>query len=192
MNGKWKKIELILHFHKEQILKIKPSALRVKDQLVWLKNSSGEYSTRSGYLTIAEEKTELNPPNQPAAPEWLPNVWNIKTSEKIKVFIWKSLQNALPLGEQFAIRNIPVTTLCARCNEIKSVNQLLFMCPYASKVWSLAPLATNVNTINFLSFQEGWEEVRKLPSLPPVGAEAGTLAASIILFSLAIEKQSHL
>ncbi|CAN6846388.1 unnamed protein product [Brassica oleracea var. botrytis] len=31
-----------------------------------------------------------------------------------------------------------------------------------------------------MSFQEGWEKVLKLPSLPPAGIEAGTLAASII------------
>lgn len=71
----------------EQILKIKPSALRAKDELVWLKKSSGEYSTRSGYLTIAEEKAEFIPHDQTDALEWLPNVWNIKTSEKVKVFI---------------------------------------------------------------------------------------------------------
>ena len=41
------KIELILPFHKEQI-RLKPSKLGVPDELVWLKNPTGEYSTRSG------------------------------------------------------------------------------------------------------------------------------------------------
>ena len=81
------KIEHSLPFHKGQILKIKPNSLRAEDALVWLKNSSGEYSTRSGYLTITEEKDELLPSAQVAAPEWFPSVWNIKTSEKIKIFI---------------------------------------------------------------------------------------------------------
>ncbi|KAH0933882.1 hypothetical protein HID58_010999 [Brassica napus] len=45
-------IERCLPFHKEQILKIKPSTLRIEDTLVWMKNPTGEYTTRSGYLTF--------------------------------------------------------------------------------------------------------------------------------------------
>lgn len=63
--------------------------------------------------------------------QWLPNVWNIKTLEKIKIFLWKSLHGAIPVGEQFAIRNIPVSPLCARCKEVESVSHLFFHCPYA-------------------------------------------------------------
>ena len=57
---------------------------------------------------------------------------------------------------------------------------MLFTCPYASKVWDLASLASGANILTVLNFQEGWERVRKIPSLPPMGIEAGTLAASII------------
>lgn len=97
-------IERVLPFHKEQILRIKPSVLRSENKLVWLKNASGEYSTRSGYLTITEDKSVAPQLTQDPAPEWLPCVWNIKTAEKIKIFIWKSLQGVLPVGEQFAIK----------------------------------------------------------------------------------------
>lgn len=123
---------------------------------------------------------DLHPLDQASAPDWLQNVWNIKTAEKIKVFIWKSLQSALPVGEQFAIRNIPVSPFCIRCNAVESIHHMLFTCPYASKVWDLAPLASGANILTVLNFQEGWERVRKIPSLPPMGIEAGTLAASII------------
>lgn len=49
------KIESILPFHKEQILKLKPTKTRSTDTLVWLKNSTGEYTTRSGYLSKVDE-----------------------------------------------------------------------------------------------------------------------------------------
>lgn len=176
------KLESILPFHKEQILKIRPSKLKAIDDLVWLKKSSGEYSTRSGYLSLMEEKERLATPstNTNATAEWLPNVWNIKTAEKIKLFLWKSLHGALPVGEQFAIRNIPVSPRCIRCNEIETVSHLLFSCPFAVKVWSLAPLAHPVTSTSFLTTRDGWETLRKLPTLPPVGLGPRTLASWIV------------
>lgn len=173
------KIEQSLPFHREQILKIKLSTQGMEDKLVWLKNVSGEYSTRSGYLTITQEKADKTPVDPDAPTDWLPSVWNIKTSEKIKVFLWKSLLGALPVGKQFAIRNIPVSALCTRCNAVESINHLLFQCPYAVKVWSLAPFDNALNTVTFVDVKEGWEKVRKLPSLPPTGLGAGTIAAWI-------------
>lgn len=90
-----KKIELTLPFHKEQILRLRPSKLKIIDELVWLKAPYGEYSTRSCYLTLTEENSIAALPTQSIAPDWLSNVWNIKTSEKIKVFIWKFLHDVL-------------------------------------------------------------------------------------------------
>lgn len=40
--------------------------------------------------------------------------------------------------------------------------------------------SSNFNPLVSLNFQEGWERARKIHSLPPMGIEAGTLAASII------------
>lgn len=64
------------------------------------------YTTRSGYLTLSEALNSESPTNQATATDWLANVWNVKTMEKIKVFIWRSLHDALPVGEQFGKRNI--------------------------------------------------------------------------------------
>lgn len=169
------KIDQLIPFHKEKILKVKPNILRGDDSLVWLKNSTGEYSTRSGYLTITQEKAANLPQNPTTPTDWLPSVWNIKTAEKIKVFLRKSLQCVLPVGEQFAIRNIPVSPLCTRCNAVETVNHLLFQCPYAEKVWTLASLASDINTLVFGDFKEGWERVRRVPSQPPAGIRPGPI-----------------
>lgn len=133
------KVELVLPFHKHQILKINPNICGAGDELVWLKSPTGEYSTRSSYRAAMEllemEEGETNLSNL----NWNANVWNIKTAEKIKVFLWNSLPGALPVGEQFAIRNIPIDALCVRCKEIESIDHVLFKCPFAKKVWERAP-----------------------------------------------------
>lgn len=136
------KIEQILPFHSEQILKLQPSKLRVPDELVWLKNPNGEYSTRSGYRAIMEEKLNAAPMDRLASVNWSASVWSVKTTKKIKTFIWKSLHGGLPVGEQFALRNIQVNPLCVRCNAVETIPHLLFQCPYAAKVWDLDPVAT--------------------------------------------------
>lgn len=57
---------------------------------------------------------------------------------------------------------------------------LLFSCPFAVKVWSLAPLAHPVTSTSFLTTRDGWETLRKLPTLPPVGLGPRTLASWIV------------
>ncbi|XP_048607702.1 uncharacterized protein LOC106443022 isoform X1 [Brassica napus] len=127
-----------------------------------------------------EEKNRALPANSIADSDWLSNVWNIKTAEKIKVFLWKSLHDALPVGEQFGIRNIHVSTLCARCNAEETVSHLLFTCPFAVSVWKLAPFPQVINSAVFNSTLEGWEHVKKIHTLPPIGLGLGTLAAWIV------------
>lgn len=112
------KIELIVPFHKDKILRLRPSKMGNADELVWLKNPTGDYSTRSGYLTLTEEAEQTSQQSANPSTDWLTNVWRIKTAEKVKLFIWESLHGALPVGEQFAIRNIPVSPICPRCREI--------------------------------------------------------------------------
>lgn len=189
VSSEWniQQIEAVLPIHKEQILRLRPSILKAPDDLVWLKNTTGEYSTRSGYLTLMEEEFRTMPTNQTATFDWLSNVWNIKAAEKIKVFLWKSLHDALPVGEQFAIRNIPVSTVCTRCNVEESITHLFFSCPFAISVWKLAPFPQTIDSANFNSTREGWGFVRKAHSLPPTGLGPGTLAAWI-LWSLWISR----
>lgn len=146
--------------------------LRGPDELVWLKNLSGEYSTRSCYLTRSEEASNSRP-LEAMDHDWLSTVWNIKTSQNIKLFIWKFLHRALPVGEQFAIRNIPIYILFIRCNAEDSISHLLFTCPYAKTVWDLAPFATSININDEATARARCDQVQKLHTLHPVGLEAG-------------------
>ncbi|RID64856.1 hypothetical protein BRARA_D00096, partial [Brassica rapa] len=98
----------------------------------------------------------------------------------IKIFIWNSLHGALPVGEQFAIRQIPLSNQCPRCRDEESITHALFTCSYATRVWNLAPLAGLFHANLVDSTLSGLDRSRRIPSLPPVGLDAGTLSAWIV------------
>lgn len=173
------KIDAILPFHKQVILQIKPSICSSPDELVWLHTASGSYTAKSGYKSQAEVLDTEEEPTPAITHDWLANVWKVKTSEKIKLFLWNSLHNALPVGKQFAIRNIHLSSACPRCNELESVAHLLFTCGYAREVWNLAPLASGFDPSTCITTGLGFEVFRRIPSLPPTGLGPGILSASI-------------
>lgn len=81
------KIDLVLPFHKAEVLQIKPSICNGPDELVWLRSQSGEYSTKSGYKTQMETLINEERPAHSMNQDWLENVWNLKAAEKIKLFL---------------------------------------------------------------------------------------------------------
>lgn len=111
--------------------------------------------------------------------DWSANVWDIKTSEKVKIFLWNALHAALPVGEQFAIRNISISNRCTRCSDVETVAHLLFTCPYAREVWKLALIATTIDVDQITDTLSGMELIRRVPTLPPVDLGPGTLTAAI-------------
>ena len=173
------KIDTILPFHKQVILQIKPSICNAPDEMVWLKSASGVYTAKSGYKAQGETTITEEAPVPETNIDWLANVWKLKTSEKVKVFLWNSLHDALPVGKQSAIRNIPLTSRCPRCNEVESVAHVLFTCSYAKKVWTLASLALRFDPSPVITTRNGQETLRLIPPLHPTGVGPGTLSASI-------------
>ncbi|XP_056856670.1 uncharacterized protein LOC130506077 [Raphanus sativus] len=63
----------------------------------------------------------------------------METSPKVKHFLWRCLNNALPVALNMVHRHIAKQKMCSRCgDEEESVNHLLFKCHYARLVWALA------------------------------------------------------
>lgn len=173
------KLDLILPVYKQLILTIKPSVCNAPDELVWLKTSSGSYSTKSGYRAQSEACALDDPIYPTTHTGWFANVWDLKVSEKIKVFLWNVLHDGLPVGEQFAIRNIPISSQCPRCTETESVVHLLFNCRYAKDVWDLVPFALPADQNPTISTAYGPIQKNPIPP-PPTGLEAGTLSSWIL------------
>lgn len=169
------KVQHYLPEYKDYILTLKPSRLGAADKRRWLGNSSGEYTTRSGYITAAEILEAQNPTTLTPAVNWNQQVWKLKASPKVKIFIWKSLQGALPVGAQLESQCIPVNPKCCHCEEPETILHLLFHCNFAKAVWQQAQFSEDFVSSLCENVREGLSAAKTRVTLPPIGLDRGVL-----------------
>ena len=95
---------------------------------------NGEYSIKSGYYAAFQES---NNPYWEQAGNWNQEVWNLQTTPKIKMLIWKSLGGALLVGTRLQERHMPIDARCKRCGNPGSINHLFFQCENTLELCSL-------------------------------------------------------
>lgn len=166
----------------ERIIKtIKPSEAGAPDKQIWLNTPSSVYTTKSGYHSAIKKRTEEEDPNDAAVElEWFKGVWNIHASPKIKMFLWKLFQQALPIGEVLAMRNITTDSLCKRCGTPESIDHLFLHCLFAEQVWRSAPFVTTVESSGLIDLKSVWLNLCGRSCLPPTGLISGHLAPWIL------------
>lgn len=81
------------------ITKIVPSEHSMQDEMVWLLEKSGTYSTKTGSAVA-----RLNVEGKHNGFEWRRYVWNVTCSPKIKQFLWKLKHKVLVVGESLVKR----------------------------------------------------------------------------------------
>lgn len=184
------KIQNMLPHLKEKIKAIKPSLSGAPDKRVWLGTATGEYTNKSGYKVALKIRERENPiVNEMQDIDWFKSVWKLNTSPKVKLFLWKVLHNAIPVGEQLAIRNIAVDTRCKRCNTLESINHLFIHCPYARKVWEALPVSPEVDLSGILDLPEVWLTLCGKMCLP-YRTCSGTAGSLDHVATLDLKKQS--
>ena len=107
--------------------------------------------------------------------DWSKNVWKLDCAPKVKLFSWKLLKGALPVGERLIERHIEVDPTCKRCGCNESIIHLLFQCQFAQKVWQLAPFATDMDYSGTIDLLTAWPTMCNQKCLPPSGIASGTL-----------------
>ncbi|VVB04724.1 unnamed protein product [Arabis nemorensis] len=76
----------------------------------------------------------------PPSFNWQKSIWQVKTLQKIQSFLWKAVFKAVPVEELLTRQRIQVNGTCLRCGQVESADHVLFLCPYAQKVWDLVPI----------------------------------------------------
>lgn len=163
------RIDSLLPAFTNDILSLKPSRLGALDKQVWLGQPNRSYSTKSGYFVAKEASSDFTPHASSNGVQWKPEVWAVPTSPKVKLFLWKALQGALPTSQQLQDRHISVDLACVKCGEPESILHLLFHCPFAQQVWAQAPSKLVFPSINMVCVQSGLLAANQLICLPPSG-----------------------
>lgn len=120
--------ELFFHEDVERILRIKLVVAK-NDYRIWKYNRSGAFSVKSGYWLVNKgnkagiiQEAEI----KPSTNELRNEIWNMKTSPKIKVFLWKMLSEALPIVDLISKRGMTIDLRCRLCGlEGESINHVI-------------------------------------------------------------------
>lgn len=123
-----RRISLLLPDYKSKIHCIKPSLTRATDKLIWLGTKTGEYTTKSGYYSMVDVGSYGEAAVAATDINWNKGVWRLECVPKVKLFSWKLLKGALPVGERLVERHIAVDPLCKRCGNSEYIVHIFFHC----------------------------------------------------------------
>lgn len=153
--------------HEHEILLLRPSKKVGPDRWAWLPTPSGIYTAKSGYYKALNAEDRTQPPSAPPDNyEWKTKLWNTRCSPKIKLLLWKAMQNALPVGENLKSRTILESAKCIhRDAEEESITHLFFTCDFARKVWESFPCTSSLNLNRISDFRTGFEASKLLTCL---------------------------
>jgi hypothetical protein len=129
-------------FHKEEaeeICSLAVCPIRNKDHRAWAGNASGEYSVKSGYH-LAKERFVVEEgccSNQQAIKVEWKNIWGIRGSRVVKIFLWKACRYILPSKEHLFRKHVTTEPLCPICKLFpETIDHILWSCSSARDVWT--------------------------------------------------------
>lgn len=127
-----------LDFEGEQINQIPLIHEDIYDSLMWLHTKDGNYSVKSGYNLIREwvQNKEQGTSNTVSMQKLWKTVWSLNTIPRHKDFLWRVLNEVVPVRHQLHNKGLAIDMFCPRCvTKIETLNHSLMECPYARKVW---------------------------------------------------------
>ncbi|XP_074267263.1 uncharacterized protein LOC141590586 [Silene latifolia] len=75
-------------------------------------------------------------------------LWKLPISSKLKVFLWKFMANALPVGSEFLKQNLNWRSSCSLCDGlspcVESISHLFRDCSFAKALWFGCPLGIRI------------------------------------------------
>jgi len=130
------------------ILGIKPSLNASRDGYSWTMTKSGNYTVKTGYEAArAISRPSCDHPFQgPSVSALKAQAWKLKTTRKLKHFVWQCVSGCLATCQRLHFRHIGRDKKCPRCgaNE-ETINHLLFDCPPARQVWALSGIPSSLS-----------------------------------------------
>ncbi|XP_074374335.1 uncharacterized protein LOC141714732 [Apium graveolens] len=145
-----------------------------KDILCWRLENSGQYSVKTAYKLLQEQKGAW-----PAAGNsvFWKKIWNIKAPPKALNSVWRAISYCLLTKTVLQTKHVALDNICPVCNEEpETIFHSLVQCKSAALCWQVynARIITNVT----MEFPE-WLESNLLAQLAHTNAKIITLCWSI-------------
>ncbi|GAU41445.1 hypothetical protein TSUD_98410 [Trifolium subterraneum] len=123
------------------------------DALTWDGTLDGNYSVKSGYQAIMNwvESTTTNTTSSSAMSNNIWQIlWKLNVPPKHSHFIWRLLNEALPVKGNLFKKGIRCDPLCPRCsNHVETSHHVFLDCVWAKQVWFASSLTINLNGCHF-------------------------------------------
>jgi ribonuclease HI len=146
-----------LPYDVDAILQIPLSDRCPPDKLYWYATTNGKYTIRSGYQLLLKERWISNPGSSRQVepdPLWK-QIWSLRTPTKVKTFMWRACQEALPTKAGLFRRKVIPSPGCDNCGAVsEDCIHALWQCPVISQVWSLVPTMPEAQKKCYNSFYD--------------------------------------
>ena len=161
-------VHLVRHhlpLYEDRILQIVPSSFDKQDELVWLPNASGDYTSKTDYA-LARQSTQSHITDQFP---WRKSVWNLNTPPKVQTFLWRSMNGALPVGSVLLMRGLHAEAKCKRCGELETPLHLFLTCLFAARIRDRIPALFKPDASTITSVSNLLISNMRMINLPPTG-----------------------
>jgi hypothetical protein len=111
-----------------------------EDVLAWNHTRNGLFSVKSAYLLAVERKRLARGLAESSG--GLSNhkgrmaLWEAQVPRKIKVHMWRLIENGLAVGTELACRRIKVGVVCLACGRTEDLVHRFWVCPHSISAWS--------------------------------------------------------
>ena len=112
--------QLFMPHEADIILGISLSTCRPDDHIIWAHTPSGMFTTCSAYkmLVFLDISTSAGGSNSDDQKKFWKGIWQIRVPNKIRHFVWRMCNNALPTLVNLHRRNIVPNLTCTQCHNL--------------------------------------------------------------------------
>lgn len=141
---------------KSKILAITPNKEK-RDRIRWKHHRSGNFTAKNLYNYLISQNSD----NKEIIDFPWNKLWKLQAIPRIRLFIWKLVQKALPTTSRLAAHNSEISHECPLCNNqaTETEDHLFRKCHFARSIWfgcSMDAVNSQINADSISKWVESW------------------------------------
>lgn len=152
----------------ENVLTIPINLVDREDSNFWKHSLNGVYSVSSGYKVLkgrgSSQQRDLQMGGETS---WESNrqkmwkgLWSLKIKHKLKLFLWKCINEALPVRQAIVSKTRKGDPICRSCgDEVETIEHALLNCNRAKDIWQISPIQWDEEIISQVCFGKWWATI---------------------------------